>query len=131
MKVICTKVPLDATGKAQDTSPWVTVGAEYDVVSVIAVPHRELLLQIVDNEGGLGWFASVDFMTVDGTIPASWVSQIDEKGMLELAPAAWLVPGFWEDYYDGEPSAVDAVEAELQSIPQPVRPTTLIPRRRW
>jgi hypothetical protein len=116
MKVICTKVPPSPTGEALEASPWVTVDAEYDVVSVIAEPARRLLVQIVTDDGSLGLFDSANFMTVDGAIPASWASRIGEGGVLELAPAAWLTPGFWESYYDGDPSAVDAVEAELQAL---------------
>jgi len=116
MKVICTKVPLSPTGEVLDSSPWVTVDAEYDVVSVIAEPARRLLVQIVTDDGSLGLFDSANFMTVDGAMPESWAARIGEGGVLELAPAAWLAPGFWEAYYDGAPSAVDAVESELQAL---------------
>ncbi|WP_158607472.1 hypothetical protein [Flexivirga caeni] len=55
-------------------------------------------------------------MTVDGAIPESWTARIGEGGVLELAPAAWLALGIWEAYYDGDPTAVDAVESELQAL---------------
>lgn len=54
-------------------------------------------------------------MTVDGAIAESWTAQIGEGGVLELAPVSWLAPGFWEAYYDGDPSVTDAVEAELRT----------------
>lgn len=110
------KVPLSPTGEVLDSSPWVTVDAEYDVVSVIAEPARRLLVQIVTDDGSLGLFDSANFMTVDGVMPASWTARIGEGGVLEFAPAAWLAPGVWEAYYDGDPSAADAVEAELQVL---------------
>jgi hypothetical protein len=116
MKVICTKVPPSPTGEALDASPWVTVDAEYDVVSVLAEPDRQVQLQIITDDGrSLAWFDSTNFMTVDGAIPESWTARVGEGGVLELAPASWLAPGFWEAYYDGDPSATDAVEAELRT----------------
>lgn len=36
--------------------------------------------------------------------------------MLEFAPASWQVPGFWEDYYDGDPAAAEIVKTELSKI---------------
>lgn len=116
MKVICTKVPASPTGEPIEASPWVTVGAEYDVVSVIAEPARRVLVQIRTDDGSLGLFDSVNFMTTDGILPASWSTRIAEGGILELAPAAWLTPGFWEAFYDGDPAAVAAVETELQRL---------------
>lgn len=117
MKVICTKVPPAPTGEVLDVSAWVTVDAEYHVVSVLAEPDRPVQLQIVTDDGrSLAWFESTNFMTVDGAMPESWTARIGEGGVLELGPAAWLVPGFWEAYYDGDPSAADAVEAELQAL---------------
>lgn len=114
MKVICTNVPMSPTGEMLETSPWVTVGAEYRVVSVVAEPARRVLVQIVTDDGSLGLFDSTNFMTVDGAVPERWTARIGEGGVLELAPTAWLAPGFWEAYYDGDSDAVDAVESELR-----------------
>ena len=54
MKVICTKVPPSPTGEVLDSSPWVRVDAEYVVVSVITEPARQVLLQIVADDGSSG-----------------------------------------------------------------------------
>jgi hypothetical protein len=117
MKVICTKLPLSPNGEALESSPWVTLDAEYCVVSLLAEPGGQVQIQIVTDDGrSLGWHHSMYFMTVDGTVPDRWTVQIGEGGMLELAPTAWLAPGFWEAYYDGDPSAVDAVESELRRL---------------
>lgn len=116
MKVICTKVPPSPTGEVLDSSPWVRVDAEYVVVSVITEPARQVLLQIVADDGSLGLFDSANFMTIDGAIPETWRARIGEGGVVELAPATWLAPGFWEAYYRGELSAIDAVESELDAL---------------
>lgn len=114
MNVIYIEVPPSPSGETVDASHWVTVDAEYRVVSVLAEPDRRVRLQIVTDDGrSLAWFDSTNFMTVDGAVPESWTAQIGEGGVLELAPASWLVPGFWEAYDDGDPAAADAVETEL------------------
>jgi hypothetical protein len=117
MKVVCTKLPATVSAGPQDRSPWVTVHAEYRVVSLIARPAGRVQIQIVTDDGrSLAWFDSTDFMTVDHTVPATWVAKIGEGGTLELAPTSWLAPGFWESYYEGDRAAADAVEAELSDF---------------
>lgn len=107
------RVPLSATGEAQEASPWVTVGRDYPVLSVDIHPTGGASIQLLtDDRRTLGWFAIGDFRTVDSSIPRSWVAVID-AGMLLLGPAAWLTPGFWEAYYDGDEQAVAAVRHEL------------------
>ncbi|GAT86902.1 hypothetical protein CVCC1112_1561 [Paenarthrobacter nicotinovorans] len=49
-------------------------------------------------------------------MPDNWQAHIGEGGLLEFAPASWLVPGFWEDYYDGDPTAAEIVKTELSKI---------------
>jgi len=117
MKVICTKVPAAPAGEVEVESAWVTVDSEYHVASVLAEPDRQVQIQIVTDDGrSLAWFDSTNFMTVDGAMPESWTARIGEGGVLELGPAAWLAPGFWEAYYDGDPSAADAVEEKLRVL---------------
>lgn len=108
------RVPLSATGEAQEVSPWVTVGVSYPVLSVHVHPINGAQIQLLtDDRHTLGWFAIDDFRTVDTSIPKGWVSVLDE-GVLELGPAAWLAPGFWEAYYDGDEAAIEAVRHELR-----------------
>lgn len=115
MKVICAKPPPSPTGQVLEVNPWVTVGVEYQVVSVSAVPGRRVMLQIVTDDGRtLGLFDSSSFKTIDSSIPERWRADIDERGILRLAPDAWLARGFWEAYYDGDPAAIEAVNFELQ-----------------
>lgn len=53
-------------------------------------------------------------MTVDGELPNSWEAKVEEGGILRLGPAAWIAPGFWEEYFDRAPGAVEAYERELR-----------------
>lgn len=57
MKVICTKLPPAPNGASADTGPWLTVDAEYQVVSVLDEPGRQVQLQIITDDGrSLAWF---------------------------------------------------------------------------
>jgi hypothetical protein len=118
MKVICTTLPPSPDGEPLKSSPWVTLHADYHVLSVLAVPGRPVQIQILtDNGRTLGWYDSEYFMTVDDTVPDSWSVRIGERGVLNLAPTAWLAPAFWDAYYDDdEPAAIEAVEAELRRL---------------
>ena len=108
------RVPPSATGEAQEASPWVTVGRDYPVLSVDIHSTGGASIQLLtDDRRTLGWFSIRDFRTVDTSIPKNWVVVID-AGLLQLGPAAWLTPGFWEAYYDGDEQAVAAVRRELR-----------------
>ncbi|GAA3283700.1 hypothetical protein AAU01_05320 [Paenarthrobacter aurescens] len=94
-----------------------TIDAEYHVVSLLAHPGRGVNLQLLTDDGrSLAWFDSRAFITVDGSVPETWEARIREGGTLAFAPPSWLVPGFWEDYYDGDPAAVEIVDTELSKI---------------
>ncbi len=100
-----------------EPSSWLTIDAEYHVVSLLAQPGRRVELQLLTDDGhSLAWFDSTAFITVDESVPETWEARIREGGTLTFAPTSWLVPGFWEDYYDGDPEAVEIVETELSKI---------------
>ncbi len=50
------------------------------------------------------------FETVSTTLPSNWVVQLWPDGSLHLAPEAWLQPGFFEGYVDGERNGAAARE---------------------
>ncbi|GAA3791427.1 hypothetical protein GCM10022380_04980 [Amycolatopsis tucumanensis] len=56
------------------------------------------------------------FTTVDSRVPANWVARIDELGVVEICPARWQVPMFWDSFYDRNPEAVRVFEEELAEI---------------
>ncbi|TCC22818.1 hypothetical protein [Kribbella speibonae] len=89
----------------------------YPVISIMAEPGGRVQLQIVADDGrSLAWFDSDTFMTVDSVIPERWVIRVAESGVVDLAPAAWLEPGFWEQYYDGDATAEQTVAYELHQM---------------
>jgi hypothetical protein len=56
------------------------------------------------------------FTTVDERIPPNWVVRARDDGILKLAPAAWLEPGFWERYFDLDPEAIATFEAGVAGM---------------
>lgn len=117
MKVICQELLSHDRRETFEWSPWLTIGAEYHVVSLLAHPGGRITLQLVTDDGeSLGLFDSSAFSTTEETVPDTWVTRIRDAGTLELAPASWLRPGFWEDYYDGDAAAAHVVNAELSKM---------------
>jgi hypothetical protein len=117
MRVLCTRLPGPVDGVDIEESPWVSLHAEYDVVALLAEPRGRVQLQILTNDGhSLGWFDSDCFLVVDATLPHTWVARLGEDGKLEFAPEAWLTPGFWESFYDGDPTAVELVDSALRRL---------------
>ncbi|TCC48813.1 hypothetical protein E0H75_19770 [Kribbella capetownensis] len=117
MRVVCVDVPVPVIGMEVESSPWVTLDREYVVLAISAEAGGRVQLQLVtDDKDTLGWFDAGCFVCVEGDVPSTWVVRLGEKGLLELGPEAWLAPGFWEAYYDGDASAADAVESQLAAI---------------
>jgi hypothetical protein len=89
------------------TSPWLTVGREYDVLEILADPGQRVLLRVeTDESGSPGLWGAGLFRTVSAQIPPSWSADIQDDGSVMLGAEGWRRPGFWERYYDGDPSAV-------------------------
>src|SRR3954469_17026907 len=105
MLVRCVRI-LDPFGDDVDTYPGLRVGQCYPVLEILASPEA-YYLRILDDDGddpGTLWDPEM-FKTVDGHLPACWSSALTTPGTLHLAPAGWLTPGFWGDYFDGDPAA--------------------------
>ena len=114
MKVLCTRLPAPVDDLAVDSSPWVSLDREYTVLGVLAEVGGRVQLHLLTDDGqSFGWFDSDCFLTVDLTIPSTWSARIGEGGTLELAPQDWFAEGFWERYYDGDPSSRESVDRAL------------------
>lgn len=106
-------------------SGWLTPGKEYVVLSM------ELYNNSPDEPDSIGDFVAyriqVDnttivpcpakiFEVISNKIPASWVIQRDSDQLYSLLPARWSRDGFWEDYYNDEPEALQDFEIEKEKI---------------
>lgn len=118
MRVRCVRIVSPATGAVLADSPWLRVGGEYAVLTVMAEPERRPLLRVL-HEGGPSLWDSGMFETVDDRLPDSWVARVRDGGIVEFGPARWLEPGFWEAYFDDDPRAVTSYEDELARMYPP------------
>jgi hypothetical protein len=112
MKVTCTRIT-NIYGQEVDESPVISVGREYLVVSIF---YGKLLAKseyrIVGDDGQSALFPIENFEISDARLSPNWICFSGEEYM-ELAPEAWVREGFWEDYYDDVPTAVEDYEREL------------------
>jgi hypothetical protein len=117
MKVRCVKVVSETTGAPLRKSPWLTVGALYNVLTISADPEGQVLFRLVGNDDAKpGLFSSKQFEIVDGSLPTCWRAKSKENGGVQLAPVAWLRDGFWERYFDGERTAIEEFQEGCADI---------------
>ena len=117
MKVECTNIVNPITDAQADHSNWITIGKHYVVLSTIAVPNKEISLRLICDDGySIGIFSSMQFRTVCSRLPSSWIALIDDQGVVRLTPEKWGNHGFWEDYFSGDPSAIEDFEIEKEKI---------------
>jgi hypothetical protein len=89
-----------------------TDGRVYVVLEVGADPDRRNWLRVESDDGTPALFDSRCFVLTVGRLPTSWQVQLDENGSLTFGPKEFLQHGFWEAFFDREPSA----EAEYADV---------------
>ena len=81
--------------------PDLTVGQPYIVIGMEADEFRIL------NDAGRPYLYSPDlFQIIDHHEPADWISKFGEDGERYAYPTPLNKPGFFEDFFDGQPKAV-------------------------
>ena len=117
MKVKCTTV-VDALGVEVTSSPWMTLNAIYDVITLLADPSQGIKVRIISEQGP--WRPIVvplrAFQIANNDIPPNWVVKIIKGSALDFAPEQWMTPGFWEQFFDGDIGARQIYEMELALI---------------
>ena len=91
---------------------WLKPDKEYVVLEIENNGCMEYRIESEDS-GQPVLFEIELFDIVDATHPRTWV---ESSVAGEFSPAAWQVPGFWEDYFDGEPTARDSYRCERDQI---------------
>ncbi|MEV6288094.1 hypothetical protein [Kribbella sp. NPDC051770] len=76
---------------------------------------NQLRIETIEGEGP-GLYDSRLFEIVDPTLSSVWCCSIDADGSLTFAPEAWLVPGFWEQFFDQVPDAIDTFEIGRRAV---------------
>lgn len=112
MKVRCVKY-LDPN----HDQAWIRLNEVYDVLCLLVSRDGEVEFRLLGIDGGTpAIFKSAMFETVDASMSPNWAVRLREEGGLVLAPARWLVDGFWEDFFDGVPEAEQIFDDELAII---------------
>ncbi len=117
MKIKCTQISDEDTGDVLQNSSWLTVGKTYHVLSVNMDHGSPVKFQVISDDGQTPVYHNANqFEVVSNKIPEGWVIDFVSKSYLRLSPKAWSKPGFWEEYFDGEPEAIDVFNAERNII---------------
>lgn len=116
MKVRCVSIINPATLERVAESAWVSIGQEYTVLEVDALPDHRFSVRLDLGDQVPGLWDSEMFETTDPVIPAVWVARFSDGGSLQFAPPRWLERGFWERYFDDEPDAVAVFEEDRRRI---------------
>ena len=113
MKVLC--VALDES--QPDQSGWLTLHREYLLLAVLALPGRSIKFRVLSDDGRTPILAdSILFAAPIQAVPDTWAAIVTEDGVVEFGPDRWLEPGFWERFFDRDPTAVRAFREEVESL---------------
>jgi hypothetical protein len=97
---------------------FLTIGHEYVVLAITVSQRQGVQFLLLDDETERpGWHKAVDFDLVADSVPSSWRVQVGLGGhvdSLEIAPASWLEPRFFLDYWGDDPDAAKAAEQVFQ-----------------
>ena len=115
MRVCCIEV-VDSVGKPIAESPWLTIGAEYVVLAILARPQGSVRFAVYHGDGDMAVWDSRIFSVADDRMPPNWVVGVAPGGELEIGPGRWMEPSFWSDFHDGDPAALATYREELDII---------------
>lgn len=112
MKSLCIKV----RGGSRD-APWLSLGNEYRVLSILVPSNGSPLLRVIADDGRTPILVEAELFEMSSQrIPDNWVGVIREGGVVELGPESWLESGFWERYFDGDAAVVAKFEEEVRKM---------------
>ncbi|MFI1534115.1 hypothetical protein [Streptomyces anandii] len=92
-------------------------GREYTVLEVF-VPHGKRALfrmEFIEGEDS-ALFDSSAFTVTSSALPPSWRYFQFDSGSFALRPEPWSKVGFWESYYDHDPTALQVYQREREKI---------------
>lgn len=119
MKVRCKTIVNSVTNQVETTSPWLTVGKEYYVLSIYIRLTKEIVFQLIgdDVSNAPVVFDWKQFDIIDDKLPNNWVVSVDQEfNEIKFTPRKWLRDRFWDDYFNGEQSAIDDFISEVEII---------------
>lgn len=119
MKVECVGLSDPATGKPVRKSASLTVGKVYQVLCVFMEEKGPVKYRLIRDDGHTAaLYESSHFKVVSGVLPSNWVAHYQADAFFELAPKTWVKRGFWENYFDGDSTAIKQFNEEKEIIEQ-------------
>lgn len=120
MKVKCIRL-LDALDREVETSPWLTLGDVYHVMSIDIGQDGKRRYGIVTSGRGDEWpsmgaHQAECFEIVSTMVPSNWRPKVNAHGGITIAPDAWLQPSFFVDFYDHDAASLPAFQRERDVI---------------
>lgn len=98
-------------------SSMLSVGCEHVVLSVDIFINRGVFFCLDADDSLLSaLFDGRQFRVTSDKLPSNWVDWKDTSGEFGLQPASWLKPGFWEDYFNDSPDALESFKTESEVI---------------
>lgn len=91
--------------------PHITPGSEYLVVG-----FSEKSFRVLNDRGEPILYPRELFALVDADVPQDWVRAEEKDGSYYADPPECAQPGFYEDYFDGVPSAVETFQKMLREL---------------
>lgn len=119
MKVKCVRY-FDSQRRPAGESAWLTLGKIYHVMGMRTESGRRPEYLIVANDmdpafAAMGYHPSESFEVVSDITPPNWEKVV--SGDLERTlPGSWFVPGFFQKFHDGDPTAYSIYERERDVI---------------
>ncbi len=119
MKVRCIKF-FDHQRKEKTDSSWLSLGKVYYVMEVwydIGGYCDYSILTTLKDPGfaSIRGFPAESFEIVSEVIPSNWAIKL-RNGRISLAPKSWQEEGFYEKFYDADPSVYHIFERERDII---------------
>jgi hypothetical protein len=89
-----------------------TDGRAYRVLELGADPDRRNWFRVECDDGTPALFDSRCFVLLDNELPSTWQIELLDNGSVTIGPPQFLRRGFWEAFFDRDPSA----EAEYADV---------------
>ena len=93
---------------------WLRADEDYLVLAIEVASDGNVLFRIASLQGTPALFEASLFKITDPRVDEAWIVKYDDSGEIELVPELWSTPGFWEDFFDGKPTAVALYHEVLQ-----------------
>ena len=119
MKIKCIRL-LDSDGRTVESSSWLKLGRVYHVMAWHVEADGQKFFKIISNEPKgewpqLGNYPVDCFEVVSAIIPSNWQQWV-YGGAYGQSPESWQAAGFYDAFFDHEPTAYEIFDRERVTI---------------